>query len=92
MSNPEFELAEQFALHTRKHCFVTGRAGTGKTTLLRKLVQSAQKNIVVVAPTGIAAVNAGGITLHSMFGLPLTCGNLYQSTVKGLMRTESEGN
>jgi tRNA A37 threonylcarbamoyladenosine biosynthesis protein TsaE len=73
MSNPEFELAEQFALHTRKHCFVTGRAGTGKTSLLRKLVQSAQKNIVVVAPTGIAAVNAGGVTLHSMFGLPLTC-------------------
>lgn len=73
MSNPEFELAEQFGLHTRKHCFVTGRAGTGKTTLLRKLVQSAQKNIVVAAPTGVAAVTAGGVTLHSMFGLPLTC-------------------
>lgn len=73
MRNPEFELAEQFALHTRKHCFVTGRAGTGKTTLLRKLVQSTQKNIVVVAPTGVAAVNAGGVTIHSMFGLPLTC-------------------
>ncbi len=73
MSNLEFELAEQFALHTRKHCFVTGRAGTGKTTLLRKLVQAPQKNIVVVAPTGVAAVNAGGVTLHSMFGLPLTC-------------------
>ena len=73
MNNPEFELAEQFALHTRKHCFVTGRAGTGKTTLLRKLVQGTEKNIVVVAPTGVAAVNAGGVTLHSMFGLPLTC-------------------
>ncbi|EQD33664.1 TPR domain protein, partial [mine drainage metagenome] len=73
MSNAAFELAEQFALHTHKHCFVTGRAGTGKTTLLRKLVQSLQKNIVVVAPTGVAAVNAGGVTLHSMFGLPLTC-------------------
>ena len=68
MNNPEFELAEQFALHTRKHCFVTGRAGTGKTTLLRKLVQGTEKNIVVVAPTGVAAVNAGGVTLHSMFG------------------------
>ena len=73
MSNPEFELAEQFALHTHKHCFVTGRAGTGKTTLLRKLAQDTGKNVVVVAPTGVAAVNAGGVTLHSMFGLPLTC-------------------
>ncbi|MGH7108719.1 MAG: AAA family ATPase, partial [Acetobacteraceae bacterium] len=72
MSNAEFELAEQFALNTRKHCFVTGRAGTGKTTLLRKLVQGTEKNIIVVAPTGVAAVNAGGVTLHSMFGLPLT--------------------
>lgn len=73
MSNVEFELAEQFALHTRRHCFITGRAGTGKTTLLRKLAQVARKNIVVVAPTGVAAVNAGGVTIHSMFGLPLTC-------------------
>jgi DNA-binding NarL/FixJ family response regulator len=73
MANAEFELAEQFALHTRKHCFVTGKAGTGKTTLLKRLAERPQKNVVVVAPTGVAAVNAGGATIHSMFGLPLTC-------------------
>jgi hypothetical protein len=73
MSNLEFDLAEAFALHTRKHCFVTGRAGTGKTTLLKRIAERSQKNVVVVAPTGVAAVNAGGATLHSMFGLPLTC-------------------
>lgn len=73
LSNPEFELAEQFALHTRKHCFITGKAGTGKTTLLKRVVERTRKNVVVVAPTGVAAINAGGVTIHSMFGLPLTC-------------------
>lgn len=73
MSNEEFDLAEQFALYTRKHCFVTGKAGTGKTTLLKRIVERTQKNVVVVAPTGVAAINAGGVTIHSMFGLPLTC-------------------
>ncbi len=71
--NVEFELAEQFALYTRKHCFITGKAGTGKTTLLKRVVDQTQKNVVVVAPTGVAAINAGGVTIHSMFGLPLTC-------------------
>ena len=73
LTNPEFELAEQFALATRKHFFLTGKAGTGKTTLLKRLASAAQKNVVVVAPTGVAAVNAGGVTIHSMFGLPLSC-------------------
>jgi ATP-dependent DNA helicase PIF1 len=73
MTNPEFELAEQFALFTRKHCFITGKAGTGKTTLLKRIVEKTNKNVVVVAPTGVAAINAGGVTIHSMFGLPLTC-------------------
>lgn len=73
MRNVELELAEQYVLYTRKHCFVTGKAGTGKTTLLRRLVKATKKRLIVVAPTGVAAVNAGGVTIHSMFGLPLTC-------------------
>lgn len=73
MTNVEFELAEQFALYTRKHCFITGKAGTGKTTLLKRIVAQTRKNAIVVAPTGVAAINAGGVTIHSMFGLPLTC-------------------
>ena len=73
MTNAEFDLAEQFALYTRKNCFITGKAGTGKTTLLKRIVGETQKNAVVVAPTGVAAINAGGVTIHSMFGLPLTC-------------------
>jgi ATP-dependent DNA helicase PIF1 len=73
MTNAEFDLAEQFALYTRKHCFITGKAGTGKTTLLKRIVERTKKNVVVVAPTGVASINAGGVTIHSMFGLPLTC-------------------
>jgi ATP-dependent DNA helicase PIF1 len=73
MTNAEFDLAEQFALYTHKHCFITGKAGTGKTTLLKRIAERTQKNVVVVAPTGVAAINAGGVTIHSMFGLPLTC-------------------
>lgn len=72
MTNAAFELAEEFALATRQHCFITGKAGTGKTTLLKRIVEKAQKNVIVVAPTGVAAINAGGVTIHSMFGLPLT--------------------
>jgi uncharacterized protein YpbB len=73
MTNAEFDLAQQFALYTRKHCFITGKAGTGKTTLLKQVVEQTNKNVIVVAPTGVAAINAGGVTIHSMFGLPLTC-------------------
>jgi hypothetical protein len=72
-TNVELELAEQYVQHTRRHCFLTGKAGTGKTTLLKKLVATTTKNHIVVAPTGVAAVNAHGVTIHSMFALPLTC-------------------
>lgn len=72
MQNSEFELAKQFALYTNKHFFLTGKAGSGKTTLLKEIAKQTTKNYVVVAPTGVAAINAGGVTLHSQFNLPLT--------------------
>ena len=72
MTNVEAHYAEEFALNTSQSFFLTGKAGTGKTTLLKKILQQTTKNTIVVAPTGVAAINAGGVTLHSMFGLPLT--------------------
>jgi len=60
----------KFINQTQRSIFLTGKAGTGKTTLLREIIQSTHKNTVVVAPTGIAALNAGGVTIHSMFQLP----------------------
>lgn len=71
MRNIEAELAEEYALHTYQSFFLTGKAGTGKTTLLKKIIKDSSKNIAVVAPTGVAAINAGGSTIHSMFGFPL---------------------
>jgi uncharacterized protein YpbB len=60
----------QFINQTQRSIFLTGKAGTGKTTLLKEIIQSTHKNVVVVAPTGIAALNASGVTIHSMFQLP----------------------
>ena len=60
----------QFINQTNKTVFLTGKAGTGKTTLLKEIIATSHKNTVVVAPTGIAALNAGGVTIHSMFQLP----------------------
>ena len=69
-TNIERELAEQFVLYTNKNIFLTGRAGTGKTTLLQEILSKTKKKSIVVAPTGVAAINAGGMTIHSMFQLP----------------------
>ncbi len=58
--------------YTRRNVFLTGKAGTGKTTFLNDFTRKTTKKYIIVAPTGIAAINAGGVTIHSMFGLPLT--------------------
>ena len=72
MDNQPLYLAEQFVLHTQKNLFLTGRAGTGKTTFLQNVLKKTKKKYVIVAPTGVAAINAGGVTIHSMFQFPLT--------------------
>jgi ATP-dependent exoDNAse (exonuclease V) alpha subunit len=68
--NIEFELAKEFVQFTNKSLFLTGKAGTGKTTFLKYIKSNSSKNTVVVAPTGVAAINAGGTTIHSFFQLP----------------------
>lgn len=68
-NNPELQLAWQFIENTGTHLFLTGKAGTGKTTFLRRLREHTPKRMVVLAPTGIAAINAGGVTIHSFFQL-----------------------
>ncbi len=70
--NKEIELAWQFVEHTNTSIFLTGKAGTGKTTFLKRIVENTSKCKVVVAPTGVAAINAGGVTIHSFFQLPLS--------------------
>lgn len=63
-------LAAQYVNNTNRSIFLTGKAGTGKTTFLKNIVENTYKNVVVAAPTGIAAINAKGVTLHSLFQLP----------------------
>ena len=68
--NTQLELASEFVQFTDRNIFLTGKAGTGKTTFLHTLKKSCPKRMVVVAPTGVAAINAGGSTIHSFFQLP----------------------
>lgn len=68
--NPEMAMADAFVRRTGSHLFLTGKAGTGKTTFLKGLKADCHKQVMVTAPTGVAAINAGGVTLHSFFQLP----------------------
>ncbi len=68
--NTQLDLARKFTLYTGRNIFLTGKAGTGKTTFLHTLKTQASKRFIVVAPTGVAAINAGGVTIHSFFQMP----------------------
>jgi hypothetical protein len=70
MENEQLNLAFGYAQHTNKNIFLTGKAGTGKTTFLHQLKKTTHKRMAIVAPTGVAAINAGGVTIHSFFQLP----------------------
>lgn len=70
VNNPELQQAHDFVQYTGSHIFLTGKAGTGKTTFLHNLAQQTDKRMIITAPTGVAAMNAGGVTLHSFFQLP----------------------
>ncbi|TAE15416.1 MAG: hypothetical protein EAY72_05780 [Bacteroidetes bacterium] len=69
-TNTAFELAYQLVAYTHQNVFLTGKAGTGKTTFLKEIKAKLTKKLVVTAPTGVAAINAGGVTLHSFFQIP----------------------
>ncbi len=69
-TNPELQLANDFIKFTGNNIFLTGKAGTGKTTFLHRLKENTPKRMIITAPTGVAAINAGGVTLHSFFQMP----------------------
>jgi hypothetical protein len=71
-TNNELELAWEFVEHTGISIFLTGKAGTGKTTFLKSIIEKSCKRSIVVAPTGVAAINAHGVTIHSFFQLPFS--------------------
>lgn len=70
LDNPEFQNVWNLISYTQRSVFMTGKAGTGKSTFLRYITEHTKKNYVVLAPTGIAAVNVGGVTMHSFFRIP----------------------
>ncbi len=89
LTNEYFQLAVQFVNHTSQHLFLTGKAGTGKTTFLKYIKENTHKKLAVVAPTGVAAINAGGVTIHSLFQLPFgpfipTRSNSRENSARGI--------
>jgi hypothetical protein len=94
LENHELNLAEAFVQHTVCHIFLTGKAGTGKTTFLHKLKKNTEKRMIITAPTGVAAINAGGVTLHSFFQLPfgpfIPGSEAYEQNRKRLFRFSKE--
>ena len=70
-TNPQLELAFDYVRNTDKHLFLTGKAGSGKTAFLHQIKAEGSKRLAVVAPTGVAAINAGGMTIHSLFPTPV---------------------
>lgn len=88
-TNTLFDLAVSFVMHTNRHIFLTGRAGTGKTTFLKHIKEHSTKNTVIVAPTGVAAMNAGGMTINSLFQLPF--GSFLPGRQAAFSQSPSEG-
>lgn len=93
--NQQQMLAYELIANTNSCFFLTGRAGTGKTTFLRNVQKSVDKQFVTLAPTGVAAILAGGDTIHSFFGLPMevcppgTCGKMNQARILTLLHTDT---
>ena len=93
--NKQQMLAYELIANTNSSFFLTGRAGTGKTTFLRKVQQMVNKQFITLAPTGVAAILAGGDTIHSFFGLPMdvcipgTMGKMSEARIKTLLHTDT---
>ncbi len=85
-NNAVFQLATDFINQTSEHIFLTGKAGTGKTTFLKHIRENTHKITLVAAPTGVAAINAGGVTLHSLFQLP------FEPFIPGISSSSSKRN
>ena len=93
--NREQQLAYELVANTNSSFFLTGRAGTGKTTFLNQVQQMVNKQFIVLAPTGVAAILAGGDTIHSFFGLPMeicepgTCGKMNKNRIVSLFHADT---